>query len=122
MKPTPMEPERWQQVETLYLAALERTADERAAFLAAACAGDEALRCEVESLLRFHAQADNFIEAPALEVAAQLLAAEQAPSEKTTAILGATVPLHAAITLPQSEAPSVIPVFVGNYRILRKLG
>src|SRR5207249_1258886 len=31
-------------------------------------------RREVESLIRFHEQADNFIEAPALEVAAQLQA------------------------------------------------
>ena len=46
-----MTPERWQEIERLYHAALERDADERAAFLAAACGGDEALRHEVESLL-----------------------------------------------------------------------
>jgi len=77
MKLPPMEPERWRQVETLYLAALEREATRRAAFLAEACAGDEALFREVESLIRFHEQAGAFIEAPALEVAAQLQACSQ---------------------------------------------
>ncbi|HKQ76882.1 MAG TPA: protein kinase [Blastocatellia bacterium] len=72
-----MAPERWKKVETLYLAALEREADERDAFLAEACAEDESLRREVESLIHFHERADNFIEAPALEVAAQLEAESQ---------------------------------------------
>ncbi|MDQ3010031.1 MAG: protein kinase, partial [Acidobacteriota bacterium] len=56
---------------------LERDASQQAAFLAEACAEDEALRREVESLIRFHEQAVNFIEAPALEVAARLQAASQ---------------------------------------------
>jgi eukaryotic-like serine/threonine-protein kinase len=46
-----MSPERWQQIEQLYHAALERAADERAAFLAAACLDDESLQREVEALL-----------------------------------------------------------------------
>jgi serine/threonine-protein kinase len=47
-----MRPERWQQLDQLLGAALERPPAERAAFLAEACAGDEVLRQEVESLLR----------------------------------------------------------------------
>jgi hypothetical protein len=47
---------------------------ERSTFLIAACAGDAALREEVESLLAHEAAADGFIEEPALEVAAGLLA------------------------------------------------
>jgi serine/threonine protein kinase len=50
------------------------------AFLAEACAGDFTLRGEVESLLRCDARAEYFVEAPALEVAAQLRAEEQAQS------------------------------------------
>jgi hypothetical protein len=61
MKPTPMEPERWRQVEALYLAAMECETSHRSAFLAEVCAEDEALRCEVESLIRFHERAINFI-------------------------------------------------------------
>ena len=46
-----MTPERWQQVDQLYHSALEREPGQRSAFLVEACAGDEELRCEVESLL-----------------------------------------------------------------------
>jgi eukaryotic-like serine/threonine-protein kinase len=48
-----MRPERWQQVERLYQAALEREPSQRAAFLKEACAGDEVVRQEVESLLAY---------------------------------------------------------------------
>jgi serine/threonine protein kinase len=68
-----MTPERWQRVEALYHAALVREADTRAAFLARACADDEALRREVESLLAQPAAAEGFLEEPAIAVAAQLL-------------------------------------------------
>ena len=71
-----MNAERWQQVERLYHSTLEKEVGERAAFLAEACAGDEGMRREVESLLAFEDQAENFIEGPALEVAAQLMAEE----------------------------------------------
>ena len=43
--------DRWATVERLYHAALTQPVGERAAFLADACAGDEELRREVESLL-----------------------------------------------------------------------
>src|SRR5688572_11547466 len=49
-----MKPERWQQIERIFHAALERGSGERAAFLARECAGDESLRREVESLLATH--------------------------------------------------------------------
>jgi eukaryotic-like serine/threonine-protein kinase len=75
-----MEPERWKQIEKLYSMALEHDARGRAVFLDHACAGDEALRREVESLLACRGEAESFIEAPALEVAARLLADEQADS------------------------------------------
>jgi eukaryotic-like serine/threonine-protein kinase len=75
-----MKAERWQQIEELYYAALECDQEERVIFLAEACGGDDDLRQEVESLLRFDERAELFIEAPALEVAAQLRAEEQAQS------------------------------------------
>jgi len=71
-----MKPERWQQVEQLYLAALERDPAQRTAFLDQACAGDLALRRQVETLLQYETRAEDFIEAPALEVAAALLTDE----------------------------------------------
>jgi Tol biopolymer transport system component len=59
-----MSPERWQQVEQLYHAALEHQQDRRGEFLAEACAGDAALREEVESLLD-HAQENSPLDRPA---------------------------------------------------------
>jgi serine/threonine protein kinase len=67
-----MNPERWQRVEHLFHIALARDADERASFLAEACAGDEALRREVESLLAQPASAQGFLSAPAMALVAEL--------------------------------------------------
>jgi serine/threonine protein kinase/Tol biopolymer transport system component len=70
-----MTPDRRDAVERICQAALEHDAATRAAFLADACAGDSALRREVESLLAHEHTAERFIETPALEVAAEGLAA-----------------------------------------------
>ena len=69
-----MNPERWQQIDHLFHSALERNDSERAAFLAQVCIGDEQMRLEIESLLASHEQAASFIEAPAGDAAAGLLA------------------------------------------------
>ena len=69
-----MTPERWQQLKQLFQSALERSPAERSAFLAQACAGDEALRREVESLISSHDQAGDSIEAMAAEAATEMLA------------------------------------------------
>jgi len=75
-----MKPERWQLLDQLFNSALKRTPVEWPAFLLEACAGDDSLRKEVEALLSAHAEADNFIEKPAFEVAAQSLANDQKES------------------------------------------
>src|SRR5262245_58411671 len=75
-----MKPERREQIEDLCLAALDRAEAQRASFLEGACAGDETLRYEVESLLKFEDRAKSFIEAPALEAAGKMAAADQARS------------------------------------------
>ncbi|HEX6729294.1 MAG TPA: protein kinase [Pyrinomonadaceae bacterium] len=74
-----MSNERWQQVEQLYHATLEKSVEERNSFLAEASQGDEDLRREVESLLAYQEQAENFIESPAVEVAARMIAEQQRP-------------------------------------------
>lgn len=75
-----MKNERWQQVENLYHATIEKDPRDRSAFLDQACGGDETLRHEVESLLAFDAHAEQFIEAPALEVAVRMMADESSQS------------------------------------------
>src|SRR5437016_1779820 len=72
-----MKAERWPAVERLYHGALERGAEERAAFLSEACGSDDELRREVESLLAYEVQAKDFIENPALEVAGEIMADRQ---------------------------------------------
>src|SRR5262245_5561842 len=59
-----MAPDRWQQLESLYHAALARPAGERAAFLAEACGDDASLRAEVESLIAQADGAASFLESP----------------------------------------------------------
>ncbi len=75
-----MKPDRWQRIEQLYHSALKHEPSQRPAFLEEACAGDEALRQEVESLLAQQKQAESFIEAPALEVAAKVMAEDRSQS------------------------------------------
>jgi serine/threonine protein kinase/Tol biopolymer transport system component len=60
-----MTPQRWASVERLYHEALRRDPSERRSFLADACAGDESLRREVESLLA-HDGGAAFLSTPAL--------------------------------------------------------
>ena len=69
-----MNAERWQQIDQLFHSALKWKDGERTAFVAQACGGDEQLRLEVESLLASHEQATSFIEMPAGDAAAGLLA------------------------------------------------
>ncbi len=91
-----MNPERWQQIETLYHAALDHPSTERAVWLADACATDKTLRGEVEKLLAMNAEANSFLATPALEVEAKKLAAE--------------------------GTPRIMETQIGNYQILSELG
>jgi serine/threonine protein kinase/WD40 repeat protein len=63
--------DRFAEVERLYHDAMARPSAERAAFLDAACGGDDALRQEVESLLSVQTGADEFLSRPAIEEAAR---------------------------------------------------
>jgi non-specific serine/threonine protein kinase/serine/threonine-protein kinase len=56
-----MATERWQQLEDLFHAALDRAPADREAFVVDACRGDAGLRQEVDRLLHAHEQAGSFI-------------------------------------------------------------
>src|SRR6185295_17209701 len=71
-----MDSERWAKIDQLLDQAMERRPETRADFLAAACAGDDELRREVESLLEAHSRSDSFLSVPALDFAARKLADE----------------------------------------------
>jgi hypothetical protein len=54
-----VKPERWKNIERLYHATRDRDSSERGKFLQQACAGDEELRLDVESLLAHESEAEN---------------------------------------------------------------
>ena len=95
-----MEPDRWRQVEELYHSALNVPVGERADFIQKACAGNEELRREVESLLSYEGAAEDFINEPALEVAARTITPDKSTLLETD-LAGRTV---------------------SHYRVLEKLG
>ncbi|MFN2502138.1 MAG: serine/threonine protein kinase, partial [Pyrinomonadaceae bacterium] len=72
-----MHPERWTQVNALFDAAVDLEPGRRSAFLDESCSGDQKLRAEVEALLESDEFSWDFIETPALEVAAPLLTDEE---------------------------------------------
>lgn len=88
-----MNPERWQRLEELFHAALERPGGERAVFLDEACGGDGELRAELDRLLQAEARADAFVGSTA----------------------GGLGRMAAAAVLPH-------PDHIGAYRIVRELG
>jgi len=89
-----MKSERWRQVEELFHAALERTPEERQAFLGQACSEDTELRLQVEHLISIDQRAGSRLEWQVIE--------------EVTAALDADAPLEGAQ--------------VGPYRILSPLG
>ena len=100
-----MELDRWEQIERLYHAALEREPGARESFLDEACADDEALRREVAGLLACDVPGDSFIQSPAIEIAARAIAAE-------THIEASSKPMMSHIAGSQ----------IGAYQLLEPLG
>ena len=63
-----MDPDRWRQIDQLYLSTLEREQSLRGAFLAEACHGDVELRREIESLLAQQASCDGALNRPPIDL------------------------------------------------------
>src|SRR5438067_7707877 len=68
-----MTPARLQTVEEIFHAALDQEPKEIARFVNSACAGDEALRREVEALLGSHRRASTFIETSPASIATRII-------------------------------------------------
>ena len=71
-----MNPEEYERIGELFHAALELPRERRPSFLRVACATDESLRQEVESLLAAHERAGNFVEGTPGNAATDWLARE----------------------------------------------
>ena len=76
-----MTPERWQQIDQIFHAALACEPDRRAEFLTTQCTDDQTLRTEVESLLSSLEEDESFIEAPVGDLAAELLGTHRSTYE-----------------------------------------
>jgi serine/threonine protein kinase len=82
-----MTPERWRFINSLLDETLDRSPEERAAFLDDACGADDVSRKEVESLVSFQGTLETFLEVPALDAAADLFVND--PSGRAGTALGA---------------------------------
>ncbi|MFN2624115.1 MAG: protein kinase, partial [Chthoniobacterales bacterium] len=67
-----MRSEHWQKCIDTFNSVLDYAPNERATLLEQHCDGDEAVRRDVELLLKYHDQSGAFIESPAFEIAPQL--------------------------------------------------
>ncbi len=76
-----MKPERAEEVARLFDAALECEPAKRAAFLAEACAGDDLLRVEIESLLEHAEPTASFMQDSAVGMIVQEIAEDSASSQ-----------------------------------------
>jgi len=85
-------PEKWDQVKELFALALEREPQERSRFLLHACAGDDSLRTEIESLLSSFDGAATFL--------------EDCPSADLLSV----------------QSPAMAGKIIGPYRIIREIG
>ncbi len=61
--------DHWTTVKRIHQSALDIDPSERAAFVDESCGGDEALRREVQELLTYAAEAESFLERPAVDIA-----------------------------------------------------
>lgn len=86
-----MNSKRWEKLDELFHAALERGGGRRAEYVSEVCAGDAGLQQELEAMLAHHEQASSFIESPAYVVAAETLAEDGS----TESLIGTTIgPYH----------------------------
>ncbi|HEV7743496.1 MAG TPA: protein kinase [Pyrinomonadaceae bacterium] len=91
-----MTPDTWKQLKHLFQTAIELSSDERAAFLAEACNGDNELRAGVDRLLASHDEAGAFLQSAAA--------------------------VDAGIVMESVTPASLIGQCIGPYEIMRELG
>ncbi len=104
--------DRWRRIDALFTEALNRPAEERAAFLDAACQDNPELRREVESLLEAHEAAGDFLADPVARLGAP-------PLPEIDHV--ETLTEHAAVDA-KSEAATSQGQRIAHYEILEKLG
>jgi eukaryotic-like serine/threonine-protein kinase len=97
-----MGPDRWRRIEQIYHSALAVPLEQRRRFVKDECQGDHELQSEVASLLSYESSATEFIESPAFDVAAEMMARDNAFEQPGT----------------NTTSPGVAP----RFRVLEKIG
>jgi serine/threonine protein kinase/WD40 repeat protein len=100
---------RWKQLDQLLDELLDVPREQRTAFLDQACAGDEALRKEIDQLLVFADRAQSFIEAPAFQASNPNM-----DSANLSTLLAGTAPREPLLRTGK--------LIAGRYAILSRLG
>src|SRR5215470_9158470 len=98
-----MDPERWKRVDDLLQRVLRVPPNQQQDFLSRACMGDSDLEREVRSLLASHQSSKGFLERPAIQVAATVIAKEKEPEAK-------------------EFVDSLLGQQISHYRVFKKLG
>jgi predicted Ser/Thr protein kinase len=75
-----MDSVRWERIQTLFHEAAERPADERVAFLAKACGGDDLLAAEVLAMLDEDARGASLLDHEVGEIAGRIAGGEDVPA------------------------------------------
>jgi serine/threonine protein kinase len=86
--------EHWTTVKRIHQDALEKDPAARAAFVRASCGGDETMLRDVQSLLSYEADAESFLERPAMDLARE---SSSEPPENTLA--GRTLSHYQVVSL-----------------------
>jgi serine/threonine protein kinase/tetratricopeptide (TPR) repeat protein len=98
-----MDFEQWKKLDKLLHSALQRPSEERDAFLREASAGNEGLEREARSLLKLEQKAREFLERPAIEMAAQAAVREGSDNR-------------------EQASPSLAGAMLSHYQVVEKLG
>jgi serine/threonine protein kinase len=98
-----MHGERWRQINEIFDLALTIDKSSRDTFLRDACAGDEGLRLELDRLLALQSNAKEFLEYPAIEIAAEELSESGHPAEDSLepaeALIGQTIAHYRVVSV-----------------------
>lgn len=110
-----MTPERWAHVRQLFDNALERPRGERDAYLASACAGDAALRQEVETLLASYDDSTKFLAEPVARL-------EQTLISKAVLDSGSSLFSDTMVYRGEDAADYEPGYRLGQFRLERRIG